>query len=120
MTWSPAEPGLDRWLEVYCAVAEANGGEPDAGSHLERWAREAGFADVDAVRRRRGTGPRPRSGRGGRTCGPTASRSRALADRAVELGVSTREELAELAAGWRRWGAHPDGWFEVPCGEILA
>ena len=46
-TWSPAEPSIDRWLEVYCAVAEANGGEPDAGLRLEAWAREAGFTEVE-------------------------------------------------------------------------
>src|SRR5918993_3268399 len=38
MTWYPAFSELDRWLAVYCAVAEANGGEPDAGSRLRHWA----------------------------------------------------------------------------------
>ena len=31
MTWYPAEPRLDRWLELYRQVARANGAEPDAG-----------------------------------------------------------------------------------------
>lgn len=118
-SWYPTEPGLVRWLEVYCAVAEANGGEPDAGSHLLAWAKAAGFTDV--------------------TCTATAwcyateaertwwgglwaerTEATALADRAVELGVSSREELADVAGAWRRWGEHPDAWFAVPCGEILA
>ena len=119
MHWYPREPGLDRWLEVYCAVAEANGGEPDAGSHLKAWAHAAGFSET--------------------TCSATtwcyatdgevawwsdlwAERTTAttLADQAVALGVSSAEELAELGAAWRRWGTHPDAWFAVPCGEILA
>lgn len=33
-TWFPAVPGLDRWLEVYYAVARANDAEPDAGRRL--------------------------------------------------------------------------------------
>jgi SAM-dependent methyltransferase len=121
MHWYPAEPGLDRWCEVYCAVAEANGGEPDAGSHLLAWAKAAGFDDGDV------------------TCTATqwcyatpaerawwsdlwAERTTAttLADQAVRLGVSDAEELQELGAAWRRWGSHPDAWFAVPCGEILA
>ena len=118
MTWSPAEPSLDRWLEVYCAVAEANSGEPDAGRHLERWAREAGFADVTPSESSwHWTTPDERAWWSDLWADRISIT--ALADRALELGVSTREELADLAAGWRRWGAQPDGWFEVPCGEVL-
>jgi ubiquinone/menaquinone biosynthesis C-methylase UbiE len=119
MHWYPRDPGLDRWLEVYCAVAEANRGEPDAGTHLLAWAHEAGFRDV----RCSSTAwcyatPAERAWWSDlwaeRTTAP------ALAERAVELGVSTADELAELGAAWRRWGNHPDAWFAVPSGEILA
>jgi hypothetical protein len=27
--------------------------------------------------------------------------------------------LREIADGWRRWAAHPDGWCAVLHGEIL-
>src|SRR6476646_4622514 len=37
----PGEPGLDRWLELYYAVARRNDGEPDAGRRLLSWAHEA-------------------------------------------------------------------------------
>ena len=46
-SWYPRYPRLDRWLDLYCAVAETNGGEPDTGSHLA-WALEAGFGAVHA------------------------------------------------------------------------
>ena len=119
MTWAPAEPAMDRWLAVYCAVAEANGGEPDAGRHLERWAREAGFDEIVASESSwHWTTPDERTWWSDLWADRISIT--ALADRAVELGLSTREELDDLAAGWRRWGAQPDGWFEVPCGEILA
>ena len=119
MHWYPKEPGLDRWLEVYCAVAEANRAEPDAGSHLLAWAREAGFDDVVCT----STAwcyatPAERAWWSELWAERTTATT--LAARAVELGVSTPAELAELGAAWRRWGRHPDAWFAVPSGEILA
>ena len=45
MTWYPAEPRLDRWLELYHRVARSNGAEPDAGRRLLAWARAAGFSE---------------------------------------------------------------------------
>src|SRR5579875_773964 len=47
--WYPELPALDAWVRLYCQVARANGGEPDAGRRLKSWARRAGFAD-EAIR----------------------------------------------------------------------
>ena len=119
MTWTPAEATMDRWLEVYCAVAEANGGEPDAGLHLEAWAREAGFGTTTtSMSSWHWTTPDER--RWWSDLWADRISITRLADQAVELGLATRDELAELAAGWRRWGALDEGAFEVPCGEVLA
>lgn len=49
MTWFPAHPLLDRWLEVYRAVAHGNGAEPEAGRRMLAWANAAGAADVTAT-----------------------------------------------------------------------
>jgi SAM-dependent methyltransferase len=118
MTWYPASVGLDRWLAVYCAVAEANGGEPDAGSHLLAWARAAGFTEVDCT--------------ASAWCYATSQErswwselwaerttATALGERAVELGVASRRELDEIAEAWRAWGDDDDGWFLVPHGEVV-
>ena len=43
-----------------------------------------------------------------------------LAQQALERGLATPELLDELARAWREWAAHPDGWFVVVHGEILA
>jgi ubiquinone/menaquinone biosynthesis C-methylase UbiE len=119
MHWYPAEPGLERWLEVYCAVAEANGGEPDAGSHLLAWAHAAGFEQVtcSATTWCYAT---PDERRWWSDLWAERITATALATRAVELGVATQDELTALGVAWRRWGAGPDAWFAVPCGEILA
>ena len=47
MTWAPAEPRLDRWLELYHQVTARNGAEADAGRHLLGWAQAAGFAYIE-------------------------------------------------------------------------
>ena len=119
MTWYPADPRLDRWLDLYHRVARRAGGEPDAGRRMRHWARQAGFADV--------------------TCTATtwcfadaedvawwsetwAERvvSSAFATQALESGSADRAELEELSAGFRWWGAQPDAWFAVLHGELLA
>ena len=93
---------------------------PTPGSHLLSWAQAAGFERRHAARRRPGATPPPTSGAWWSELWAERTSSTALADRAVELGEATRDELAELAAAWRRWAAHDDAWFAVPCGEILA
>jgi hypothetical protein len=41
-------------------------------------------------------------------------------DRAVELGISDRAGLLDMAVGWRKWAAEPHGWFAFIHGEIVA
>lgn len=118
-TWFPKEPAMDRWLDVYRAVARGNGAEPDAGRRLLNWVRAAGFEEI------RPTAsvwcyatPESRAWWGGLWADRITST--ALAEQALERGLATRSELEEMAAGWRRWAESPDGWFIVPHGEIVA
>ena len=118
-TWYPRVGGLDRWLEVYCAVAQANGGEPDAGSHLRAWCLEAGFSSVEASATAWCfASDEDRSWWGGLWAERITTT--ALAARAIELGIATRPELDALGDAWRAWAAAPDGWFAVLHGEVLA
>ena len=119
MSWYPAEPGLDRWRELYRTVARANGGEPDAARHLPAWARRAGFGDIEysastwwfvTAAERACWGELWSE----RVAGPTFARQ------ALELGLADEGELASIAEAWRRWAADPDGWFVVVHGELLA
>ena len=117
--WSPDSPGLTRWLELYHDVHAWNGGDPHAGRHLRRYAREAGFADVET------SGSvwvfatdLEREWWGG------AWADRALesqfAAHAIESGHSSTVELQRISTAWRAWAADHDGWFLMPHGEIIA
>ncbi|GHH85556.1 hypothetical protein GCM10018793_54020 [Streptomyces sulfonofaciens] len=118
MTWYPATDGMDAWLDLYRRVARANGGEPDAGRRLRSWALEAGFTDVTA-----GADTWCYSTAEERAwwSGSWADRTLApeYAERAVRDGHATREELEQVSAAWREWGAREDGWFAVLHGEVL-
>ena len=116
--WWPASPALDRWLAVYRQLARRNGGEPDAGRRLLSWARQAGFASVEASASVWCYAtPEDRAWWGGLWADRVTQS--AFADGAVAKGLASAAELEELAAGWRAWAAAPDGWFAVPHGEVL-
>jgi SAM-dependent methyltransferase len=119
MSWYPTAPALDRWLAVYCAVAEANGGEPDAGSRLRHWALAAGCSTVTASASAWCYATdEERAWWGGLWADRVATT--ALGTRAVELGLATPAEITAMADAWRAWAATPDAWFAVLHGEILA
>jgi hypothetical protein len=45
MSWYPEFPGLEQWHNLYRAIAQDNGGEPDAGRHIRDWAHAAGLRE---------------------------------------------------------------------------
>ncbi len=116
--WAPASAALDRWLELYDAVARGNGGEPDAGRLLLGWARQAGLT-VRAAGSSTWcfTDAADRAWWGGLWADRLTSS--ALGDQIVERTLADADELAEVAAGWRAWAQRPDGWFSVLHGELL-
>jgi SAM-dependent methyltransferase len=118
-TWFPRDARLDRWLDLYCAVAEANGGEPDAGSRLRAWALDAGCSSVTtSASAWCFAEPAEREWWG--TLWAERITNTTLAERAQELGLATAGDLAELADGWRAWAATPNAWFALLHGEIVA
>lgn len=118
-TWWPDDPRLTRWLELYHDVARANGGEPDAARRLLSWARAAGCREVVATASTWCFAtPVDREWWGGLWAERVIAS--AFADQAVERGLSTRAELADLSAAWRAWSTSPDAWFAIVHGEIRA
>lgn len=117
--WAPHDPLLTRWLEVYRAVARRNGGEPDAGRFLKGWALAAGFHDVRATSATWTYADAESCAWWGGLWADRFERS-SVGDQAVEYGLSTRDELAAIAAALRAWSKKRDAFFMVPHGEVVA
>ena len=116
--WYPQPPALERWRRVYMATARANGGEPDAGSHLLSWFRAAGLGDAEASASTWCYAtPELRAWWGGTWAERCLS---SFGPRAVELGLASPTELEEMAMAWRTWAAADDGWYVVVHGEVIA
>jgi ubiquinone/menaquinone biosynthesis C-methylase UbiE len=118
MTWYPAVPELDRGLVMYCRLARSNEGEPDAGRRLTSWARAAGFTEVESSASAWCFAERADRAWWGGMWADRVEGS-AFAEQCLGRGFATADDLASLAAGWRRWAADEDGWFAVLHGELV-
>lgn len=117
--WYPLVPGLDEWHEVYLTVHRLVSGEPAAGRRLKAWAREAGFADIEASASQwLFETPASRDWWGGSWADRALHSS--FAEHALSHGVTDRAGLERISAGWLEWAASDDGWFLMPHGEIIA
>jgi len=117
-TWYPRDSLLDAWLALYCEIARANGGEPDAGRFLLAWAHAAGFSDVTpSASAWCFATPDDRAWWG--ALWADRMTTSAIGEQARREGFATRPELEAMAAAWRRWAALPDAWFAVLHGEIV-
>jgi ubiquinone/menaquinone biosynthesis C-methylase UbiE len=114
----PADPGLDRWLDLYHRVARANGAEPDAGRRLLSWAHAAGLRDVTATASTYCYASSEERQWWGRSWAGRATSS-AFAEQAVGYGLASEDELQEIAAAWLRWSEADDGWLGMLHGELL-
>ena len=118
-SWAPLDPALERWLAIYRAVARRNRAEPDAGRFLKGWALAAGFRRVEATSSTWTYADPQACAWWGQLWADRCELS-AFGHQGVEYGLTTREELASIAAAWRRWAKQPDAYFVVPHGEVLA
>jgi ubiquinone/menaquinone biosynthesis C-methylase UbiE len=118
-TWWPADPRLDRWMQLYLSITTRNGHDALIGRKLLKVAREAGFEEV-GVSSANWTFADPESR--GWWGGLWADRVRysRFAEQAVEYGLSDATELESIATAFLEWAAAPDGVFIVPNVEILA
>jgi ubiquinone/menaquinone biosynthesis C-methylase UbiE len=96
MSWYPAIPELDEWMELYqrfTDVAPTSSNWLYATSQQRRWQ--------------------------ARVWGERVLHS-AFAEQALEYGFANPADLARISAGWHRWGSTDDGWFLIPNGEVIA
>jgi ubiquinone/menaquinone biosynthesis C-methylase UbiE len=117
--WAPADPRLDRWMELYQAVTRHNRAEPNAGRYLLGWVRAAGFAEVNVSSSTWTFADDEARGWWGALWAERATKS-GFATQAVAYGYTNLTELAAIAEGFRDWSNNPDGYFCIPHGEILA
>jgi ubiquinone/menaquinone biosynthesis C-methylase UbiE len=119
VTFYPENDGMRRFLHLYYELAHRNGGEPNAGRFLRRWFREAGLVEervttsttayVDAA-----------ATRGWADTYAERTLQSNIADKALEYGLATRTDLADIAAAWRTWGADPDALYCLTHTEMVA
>ncbi len=117
--WAPSDPLLDRWMELYHQVCDRNRTDADAGRSLLSWVKAAGFADVAAGSSTWTFAETPDRLWWGELWAERVTQS-SFAKQAIEYGLSTADELASIAAAWRQWAAHDDGFFVVLHAEVLA
>ncbi|HEY1652341.1 MAG TPA: methyltransferase domain-containing protein [Acidimicrobiales bacterium] len=117
--WAPADPLLDRWLELYLAVTARNGHDASIGPKLMGVALSAGFSDVEVSSSTwTYADPESRAWWGGLWADRV--RFSRIAEQAVSYGLSSSDELEAIAAAFLRWAEAPDAVFVIPHVEILA
>lgn len=119
MSWAPSAPALDRWMEIYQAIAADQGSMPDAGRYLLGWVMEAGFIDIEtSVDVWTFATPADRAWWGDLWADRVEHSS--YATHAEDLRLASAVELQAIAAGWRRWIDEPAGFFACPNVQIIA
>lgn len=117
--WSPGDPALDRWNDLYHEVTRRNHAEADAGRCLYRWVAQAGFVDLEVTSSTwTFHTPADRAWWGGLWA--ERIQHSALGEQLVSEGLSTPDELKEIAAAFEAWATADDGLFLVVHGEVLA
>ena len=119
MVWHPSSEGMTRWLDLYRRLARLNHAEPDAGRHLVAWAHAAGLSRLTPTASLwTYATPEQCVWWGGAWARRTLEST--FATQAVERGLATAEELAQISAAWQSWSAHPDAWFAMTHAEVVA
>lgn len=119
MLWSPEDPLLDRWLDIYRQIARRNGAEPDAGRFLGEWARAVGFEEiVVSVSEWNFINEDDRNWWGNLWADRVLQSQYRV--QGLNYGLTTISELEEIATAFRRWADQPIGSFVVKHGEVLA
>ncbi|MDN5794196.1 MAG: methyltransferase domain-containing protein [Intrasporangium sp.] len=119
MVWYPEPPGMTRWMEVYQAAARANHAEPNAGRRLTGWSHAAGLTELTASASTWSYTTPEQCAWWGATWARRVLDS-TYATEAVRHGLATRGELEQMSEAWLEWSRHPDAWFAMTHGEVLA
>lgn len=119
MVWFPELDGMAAWMDVYQAAARVNGAQPNAGRRLTSWAHEAGLTTVTATASGWSYTTPEQCRWWGEAWAHRALESN-YAKQAQDLGLATQTDLEQISNAWRAWSRHPDAWFSMTHGEIIA
>jgi ubiquinone/menaquinone biosynthesis C-methylase UbiE len=114
----PEMSEITRFLDIYHRVAARNGGDADVGRRLRSLLNGAGFADVRVAAGVWSFGTTDLTKQWGESWARRVLES-SIADRAVEYGIASKQELEEVSAGWLRWSVEPDAYFSFSHGEAV-
>jgi SAM-dependent methyltransferase len=117
--WAPSDPVLDRWMALYHQITRVNHAEADAGRYLKSWVRAAGFGDLVVTSSNWVyQSEEERSWWGGLWADRVLHSE--FARQGVEYGLTSQEELEEIADAFVRWSENVDGFFLIVNVEVLA
>ncbi|WP_347351845.1 methyltransferase domain-containing protein [Intrasporangium sp.] len=119
MVWYPELPGLTRWMAVYQRAARANHAEPNAGRRLTAWAHAAGLAEVTSTASTWSYTTPEQCAWWGAGWARRALES-GFATQALRHGLADHDDLRRISEAWLEWSRHPDAWFAMTHGEIVA
>jgi ubiquinone/menaquinone biosynthesis C-methylase UbiE len=107
----PESEAIRRYFAIQFDVARRNGAEPNAGRHLRRWLREAGFGEARVTASTESDAEAHSTRERGEMFFAERIFQSSLGDKAMEYGLATRSDLESIAAACRDWGRAPDAFF---------
>ncbi len=115
---NPTNNLLERFLDIYFAVAESNGGRADAGRYLKGWFVEADFTDLEVT-----TSTWSFADQAGLEWWGNQWSERILASNiataAVERAIATQQELEQISVAWKDWVTEPNAFFAFTQVEVI-
>lgn len=118
-SWSPDDPLLDRWMDIYQRLTRANHVDANAGRHLHAWVRSAGFSSLE-VSSSNWTFYKPEERNWWGRLWADRVRESEFARQSLEYALTTQDELHQIAGAFLKWADDEDGFFNVVSTEVLA
>lgn len=116
--WWPQSKSIERFMDVYHAVARRNGADADAGRRLQSWVREAGYVNIETTGTVQVFADAASAANWGLAWAERTLHS-SFGQQAVEYGIASPEEMAWISDGWREWVAAPDAFFMYTHIEVI-
>lgn len=114
----PMSPPLERFLQVYYAVADSNGGRAEAGRYLKSWFEQAGFAELEVTTSTWTFATEQGLQWWGNQWAERILHSN-IAKRALERGIATQDELQSISNAWKEWITAPGAFFTFTHVEVI-